>query len=359
MNIVNIMNKSYTVSLGLLGTIIFLSVMYSYTTKGSIYDFFSNSSLCKFLKNSVQTDKSKLLTEYILSYSDKLSNKINPLHEPLGLWTNDNTTVYVRGNIPGELETYIKDIIGGVLNDFNTKQQCFKLKLVDLETIITKRMVKNMGDKPTRRIFVQFFVLDVPNTSTRKFNIQWEEYLLGGVPKIQFLHPEGASDEIYNELNRVFVHGVDTPFVEQQANTLSADIDGKYFNKNNSLDGVPTLDQRYQKISPCETNDTRVEASLCANALTNKDWNSVTNVLGYAQEPCKQEALYGQKWDRYGVYQQTKDSPMCLVSHNGYSKANPDLYDNPTVYTLPFPGENLKQSSVLPYAPDIYSYVKQ
>ena len=85
----------------------------------------------------------------------------------------------------------------------------------------------------------------------------------------------------------------------------------------------------------------------------------VTNVLGYAQEPCKQEALYGQKWDRYGVYQQTKDSVKCVVSHNGYTKASPDLYDNPTIYALPFPGEkDIKLNNVVPYAQDIYSYVK-
>jgi hypothetical protein len=354
------MKKAYTVSFGLLAVILFVSITYSYATKGSVYDLFENSIFCRFMKNKVDTDKSKIFTDTLLSYSDKFPNKINPSNETIGLWTNDNATVYVRGNISAELETYVRQVISDVLNDFNNKHNCFKLKLVDLETVITKRMIKNIGDKPTRRFFVQFFVHDIPNVSTRKLNIQWEEYLTGGVPKIQFLHPEGAGEAVYNELNRVFVHGVDTPFVEQQANTLSADIDGKFFNKSSSLDGQSTLDQNYQKISPCDTNDTRVESSLCANSITNKDWNMVTNVLGYAQEPCKQEALYGQKWDRYGVYQQTKDSAKCVVSHNGYTKASPDLYDNPTIYSLPFPGENdIKRNDVLPYAQDIYSYVKQ
>jgi hypothetical protein len=356
------MNKNYVLSTGLLVVILFISLTFKYVMNptSNIYDKFISPIICKFMNNKVDTDKTQILTKSLQSYSDNLTHKINPLNEPLGLWTNDNTTVYIRGNMPSELEDYIKKVIGVVINDFNSKNICFKLKLVDLETIIVKNKINNMGDRPTTRYFVQFFVYDTKSYISRKLNIQWEEDAIQQTPRIQFIHPEGAGEQIYNELNRVFIHGVDTPFVEQDANTLSANLDGKLFNVNTSLDGPAIYKQRYMKINPCDTNDTRVESALCRNSQTPSDWNAVTKQIGYSQEPCKEEALYGQKWDRYGVYEQKPSGNKCNVSNYGYTKTQPDLYDNPTIYTMPFPGEKtISQTNVLPYAQDIYSFIKE
>ena len=355
------MKKQYVISIGLLITILFISITYNYAypNNHTIIDRFINSIKCIFTRNKVDTDKSVILTKSLQLYNDTLPNKINPLNETIGLWPSDNATIYVRGNMPADLEIHCKSIIGKVINDFNNKSACFQLKLVDLETIIVKKTVKNMGDNLITRYFVQFFVYDVKSFISRKLNIQWEEDPSINIPHIQFIHPEGAGEQIYNELNRIFVHGVDTPFVEQEANTLSADTKGKLFTMYDALDGPAIYKQRYQKISPCDTNDTRVETALCRNAQTTSDWNKVTKQTGYSQEPCKEEAIYGQKWDRYGVYEQKPSGPQCNVSNYGYTKVSPDLYDNPTIYTMPFPGEKtISQTNVLPYAQDIYSYVK-
>jgi hypothetical protein len=359
MNIVNTnMKKNYILPVGLLGTILLVSIIYIYTVKESfILEKFMDAIKCTFKRNRVETDKSKILTDLLTDYSNKLTNKINPASETIGLWPNDEATIYVRGNMPADTERYVKNVIYTVLNDFNIKTPCNELKFIELETIIEKKLVKNMGDKPTTRYLAQFFVHDVPSKSTRKLNMQWETSTNDILSSIQFIHPEGAGEQIYNQLNRVFVHGVDTPYVEQDANTLSADLQGKYYNNYTALDAPSSLSQRYQKISPCETNDTRVESAICRNAQSTSDWNMVTNVLGYTQEPCKEEA--GMNWNRHGVYDQLKPSPSCNVSHYGYKPVNPDLYDNPTIYTIPFPGENtISQTNVLPYAQDIYSYVK-
>jgi len=356
------MKKQYIISLGLLITVLFISITFNYVyyPETNIIDRFINSLKCFFTRNKVDTDKSVILTKSLKLYNDTLPDKINSSNETIGLWPNDKSTIYVRGNMPANIEIYCKRVIGNCINDFNSKSVCFQLKLVDLETIIVKQTVKNMGDNITYRYFVQFFVYDVKSFISRKLNIQWEEDTTTFTPKIQFINPEGAGEQIYNELNRIFVHGVDTPYVEQEANTLSADINGKLFSMYDSLDGPATLKQRYQKIKPCETNDTRVETALCRNAQTTSDWSQVTKQIGYSQEPCKEEALYGQKWDRYGVYEQKSSGPKCNVSNYGYSKTKPDLYDNPTIYTMPFPGEKtISQTNVLPYAQDIYSYIKE
>jgi hypothetical protein len=356
------MKKQYVISLGLLTIILFLAITFNYVyyPENNIIDRFINSVKCMFTRNKVDTDKSVILTKSLQTYSNTLPNKINPSNETIGLWPTDKSTIYVRGNMPANIEIHCKTVIGNVINDFNNKSSCFQLKLVDLETIIIKQTVKNMGDNITYRYLVQFFVYDVKSFISRKLNIQWEEDSITFTPRIQFIHPEGAGEQIYNELNRIFVHGVDTPFVEQEANTLSADTHGKMFSIYDSLDGPAIYKQRYQKISPCDTNDTRVESALCRNAQTPGEWSKVTKQIGYSQEPCKEESLYGQKWDRYGVYEQTSSGPKCNVTNYGYTKVNPDLYDNPTIYTMPFPGEKtISQSNVLPYAQDIYSFIKQ
>jgi hypothetical protein len=355
------MKKQYIISFGLLLIILFLSITFNYVNnpENNMIDNFINHIKCLFTHNKVDTDKSIILTKSLQKYNDTLPNKINPSNETIGLWPNENSTIYVRGNMPANVEIYCKKVIGNIIDDFNNKSVCFQLKLVDLETIIMKETVKNMGDNITYRYFVQFFVYDVKSFISRKLNIQWEDDPNINKPRIQFINPEGAGEQIYNELNRIFVHGVDTPFVEQEANTLSANLNGKQFSIYNSLDGPAIFKERYQKIKPCETNDTRVETALCRNAQTPGDWSKVTKQIGYSQEPCKEEALYGQKWDRFGVYQQTPSAPKCNVSNYGYTKTQPDLYDNPTIYTMPFPGEKtISQTNVLPYAQDIYSYVK-
>jgi|688.fasta_scaffold132493_3 hypothetical protein len=355
------MKKQYVISFGLLLIILFLSITFNYIyyPENNIIDQFFNKIKCLFKTNKVDTDKSIILTKSLQLYNDTLPHKINSSNETIGLWPNENATIYVRGNMPANVEIYCKKVIGHIINDFNSKSACFQLKLVDLETIIMKETVKNMGDNLSYRYFVQFFVYDTKLFISRKLNIQWEDNPVTNKPRIQFIQTEGAGEQIYNELNRIFVHGVDTPFVEQEANTLSADTHGKLFSMYDSLDGPAIYKERYEKIKPCDTNDTRVESALCRNAQTPSDWSKVTQNIGYSQEPCKEEAIYGQKWDRYGVYKQTPSATKCNVSNYGYSKTQPDLYDNPTIYTMPFPGEKtISQTNVLPYAQDIYSYVK-
>lgn len=357
-------NTSYI--LILLFVVLFCAMMTSYiynpdSTIATLLDHFTDRAKSFFSKYSVETRTSKLLTDALRIYSENLPNKINPKNETIGIWTmEDETTTYVRGNIPCAVENNAKVVISKALEDFNMSMG-YRLKFIELESLLERFFISNAGNRTTVRYLSQFFVHEVDSKSTRKLIIQWEQDTCSegtrpsGEPRIQFLHPEGADLPVYNELNRVFVHSIDSDYVQKPANKLDVLFNGRIgphpsVQSPIEVDGVPTLDQRYERLKPCDQNDTLVEAGVCRNSLHIANWKEEPS-----QEPCNDEATPGV-WDRYGIYEQRPRAESCSNRYSGYKPENRVLFEHPSHFERPIFGEDISKSRRAPDVQDIYSY---
>jgi hypothetical protein len=327
----------------------------------ALIDHFTDRTKSFFSKYSVETRTSKLLTDALRLYSDNLPNKIDSKKENVGLWTmEDETTTYVKGNIPCEVENNAKTVISKALNEFNGSMS-YRLKFIEIESVLERFFIPHAGEKPVVRYLSQFFVHEVDSKSSRKLIIQWEQDTCNegkqasGEPRIQFLHPEGADLPQYNELNRVFVHSIDSDYVEKPANKLDVLYNGRIgphpsIQAPTEVDGVPTLDQRYERVKPCDQPDTLVEAGACRNALHISNWQD-----NPAQEPCRSDAVPGV-WDRFGIYEQRPRAESCRNRYSGYKPENRVLFEHPSHFETPLFGEDISKSRRAPDVQDIYSY---
>jgi hypothetical protein len=361
------MDKNTIFAVTLLVIILVISGLFQivYSKRSTtLLDQFTNSVRSMFYTRLPETNSSKKLTDAFTSYSDKLPHKLNPRDESIGIWTNDETTAtYVKGNIPCELDNNAKAVISETLNDFNNRTQ-YRLKFLEIDTLVERHFTDKVGDHPSVRYLCEFFSHEVDTKSTRKLVMQWEQTTCEkgvkpvGSPKVHFLHAESADLPVYSELNRLFVHSIDSDLVEKPANKLDIQQDFKLaphpsINAPVDVDGVPSLDQLYEKIEPCENADTLVESAICRNALKVGDWHDVPS-----QEPCREEAIPGV-WDRYGVYEQRPRAESCKDRHSGYTPVNPDLFDHPTLYSIPMVGEySISLNRRAPEVQNIYAYKK-
>jgi len=362
------MDKDTIFALVLLGVIIICSVLFQtiYSSRSNtLLDEFTSRIRGMFYRELPETRSSKRLTDAITSYSNQLPHKLNPRDESVGIWPSDEqATTYVKGNIPCEVENNARVVISETLNQFNGKMK-YRMKLLEIDTIIERHFTDKVGDRPSIRYLSEFFAHEVDTKSTRRMIIQWEQTTCTdgvkpvGSPKVHFLHPESSDLPEYNELNRLFVHRIDTDFVEKDANKLDmikgdkGATRGPIDDRPVDVDGLPELDQLYERVEPCENQDTLVETAVCRNALKPGDWHDVPT-----QEPCREEAIPGI-WDRYGVYEQRPRAESCKNRHSGYTPVNPDLFEHPSHYSIPMVGEySISLNRRAPDVQDIYAYTK-
>lgn len=341
--------------------VLFCSIMVSYVYNPdnsvvALLDHFTDRAKSFFSKHTVETRSSKLLTDALRVYSDNLPTRINPKDESIGIWTmEDETSTYIKGNIPCAIENNAKVVIANALNEFNHSMG-YRLKFIEIETLLERVFISHAGDKPVIRYLSQFFVHEIDTKSTRKLVIQWEQNTCAngaqpdGEARIHFIHPEGADLPVYNELNRVFVHSIDTDYVEKPANKLDVLFNGRIgphpsVQSPIEIDGVATLDQRYERTRPCDQNDTLVEAGICRNDLTFANWNE--NV---GKDACRAQPLPGI-WDRFGLYEQRPRAESC---QNRY--ADGALFEHPSHFERPLFGEDISKTRRAPDVQDIYSY---
>lgn len=361
------MDKNTIFAITLLLVVIVISGLFPFVYAGrssTLLDQFTSGIRTIFHKQLPETRSNQKLTNAFTSYSEKLPHKLNPRDESVGIWTNDETTAtYVKGNIPCELDNNAKTVIATTLNDFNQSMQ-YRLKFLEIDTLIERHYTDKVGDHPSVRYLCEFFAHEVDTKSTRKLITQWEQVTCEkgikptGTPKVHFLNPEGSDLPVYNELNRLFVHSIDSDLVEKPANKLDIQQDFKLAPHPSvaapvELAGVPSLDQLYERVEPCENGDMRVESAICRNALKTGDWHDVPS-----QEPCREEANPGI-WDRFGVYEQRPRAESCKNRHSGYVPVNPDLFDHPSLYSMPMVGEySISLNRRAPDVQDIYAYKK-
>lgn len=281
---------------------------------------------------------------------DKILKDYNTTLRPILLDNVVKEYTYYHGNFPLELKDEVRMVINSLLLTFNGKYG-LRYQFVDFDTI-NEKISKN-GNK---LITAEFYTNEFLTYSSRKLIIEYFVANKGNVSfnrdiNINYLKTEYSGFTESTLFNKVFVHGVDTLNVEKPANKLDKLIPK---DKIVSLDGIPTENQLYEKISKCQKNNSIVEFAEDRNKLLIPEIDELTK-CGYIQEPCVMEL---DQWDKHGVYKQKKVAKGCKGVNYGSEPLKPRAYENPTVTTLPAPNIFISQTQRLPKAQNIYGYVK-